>query len=241
VTAEGALVFARYAYPPNKLGYCGPPGADAMLGPDATAEIGRRAREFEGAWSYLELLAEHAGVADPLDADVVRAYWLGGELLDGIDPAALVARLESRFRGQLGGTWREAGLRASAHHSFQVFEVYPWGALLLEGREPGPAVQVLDRCRIRVGEVLTVQGEAVTVASRLLAWQDGSLTEAPATTETAHWSVDGTSLIDVPAVGDLVALHWHWVCEVLTPSQALEIEHRERRARAGAGLSAVGR
>jgi hypothetical protein len=53
----GARLFARYAYPPNELGYCGPDGAAAMLDPDRPAEIARRARQFEGAWSYLEFLA----------------------------------------------------------------------------------------------------------------------------------------------------------------------------------------
>ena len=113
------------------------------------------------------------GAAEPLDEDVVDAYWIGSDLLDRVDPAALVDRLTDRFRGQGGGTWREAAGAGAPHHSFQVFEVYPWLGLLREGRPPGPAVWVLDRCRIRVGEVLAVAGERVTVTSRLLAW-DGA-------------------------------------------------------------------
>ena len=226
--------FAQYAYPPNELGYCGPAGAAAMLEPEATDDIGRRARLFEGAWSYLEVLAEASGRTDPLDAAVVDAYWLGSPLLSEVDPAVLVARLRDRFAGQVGGTWREASDRAVPHHSFQVFEVYPWLGLLREGRPPGPAVWVLDRCRIRVGEVLAVAGERVTVSSRLLAWDGVELTEAGTATETARWSVDGRALIERPEVGALVALHWDWVCEQLTPEQAARIERLERRTRAGA-------
>jgi Family of unknown function (DUF6390) len=238
VSAEGARLFAQYAYPPNALGYCGPPGAGAMLAPAATAEIERRARQFEGAWSYLEVLAETAGTDDPLAEDVVRAYWVGNDLLDRVDPDALVARLGDRFRGQVGGTWREATIRAAAHHSFQVFEVYPWAAMLLEGRPAGPAVHVLDRCRIRVGEVQAVHGEGVTVTSRLLAWDGTALGEAPyEVTEQARWSCEDGSLIDVPAEGDTVALHWDWVCEVLTPDQADSVTDRERRRRSVLGLS----
>ncbi len=187
----GAVRFARYAYPPNELGYCGPDGADAMLDPHAGVEIDRRARRFEGAWTYLEALADAAGLDDPLAVDVVEAYWVGSDLLDRVDPAALVSRLQDRFRGQPGGTWRAAGARASAHHSFQVFEVYPWADLLRAGRAPGPAVQVLDRCRIRVGRVLAVDGEQVTVGSRLLAWDGERLSEAAPVTEQARWSVRG--------------------------------------------------
>ena len=103
MSAEGAVRFARYAYPPNALGYCGPAGSEALLAPDATDEIERRARHFEGAWSYLEVLAEATGL-DPLDDEVVEAYWVGSDLLDEVDPGALVARLRERFRGQPGGT-----------------------------------------------------------------------------------------------------------------------------------------
>ena len=58
MSAEGALQFARYAYPPNELGYCGPEGAQAMLRPGAEDDIAARARRFDGAWVYLEVLAE---------------------------------------------------------------------------------------------------------------------------------------------------------------------------------------
>jgi Family of unknown function (DUF6390) len=237
----GAVRFAQYAYPPNELGYCGPPGAGAMLAPGAADDIERRAREFEGAWSYLELLAEAAGVPDPLAVEVVDAYWVGNELLDEVQPEALLDRLTDRFRGQVGGTWREAAARAAAHHSFQVFEVYPWAALLRGGRPPGPAVSVLDRCRVRVGEVLAVDGEEATVASPRLVWDGGRLRDSAPVTEQARWSVLGSSLIDPPAVGDTVALHWDWVCEVLTTERAGRIEDLERRRRAAVGLSDDGR
>ena len=32
MSVQGALLFARYAYPPNELGYCGPDGAGALCG-----------------------------------------------------------------------------------------------------------------------------------------------------------------------------------------------------------------
>ena len=233
MSAEGALLFARYAYPPNELGYCGPTGAEAMLDKGAIADIERRARQFEGAWSYLELLAESSGSADPLSTEVVTAYWVGSDLLDGVDPGALVARLEERFVGQPGGTWRSASDRARAHHSFQVFEVYPWAGLLQDGRPPGPAVNVLDRCRIRTGIVRAVDGESVEVTCEPLVWQDAALRPSVSVIERARWSVGGQALIERPSVDDVVALHWDWVCEVLTPGQeriVSELEERQRRA-----------
>jgi Family of unknown function (DUF6390) len=238
VSAEGAVLFARYAYPPNELGYGGPAGASAMLEPSAVADIERRARQFEGAWSYLEVLAECLGTDDPLAVEVVDAYWVGSGLLDEVDPDALVDRLVDRFRGQPGGTWRTASARARAHHSFQVFEVYPWTQLLLDGRPAGPAVNVLDRCRIRVGVVQSVDGERLTTTARLLEWDGARLDAGEATVETVRWSVGGRALMDAPAIGDLVALHWDWACDVLTPDQARRVCDLEQRQCAALGLRA---
>lgn len=234
MSAPGALLFARYAYPPNQLGYCGPEGAAALLRGDAPAEIARRARQFEGAWSYLEFIARAAGVADPLDEAVVRAYWVGNELLDRVAPAELLRFLRSRFPGQAGGTWQDADTRAVAHHSFHVFEVYPWAALLRRTGAPA-AVSVLDRCRIRTGLVREVHGEAATVRSRPLLFGAGGLAPGPARDEAVTWSAGGRSLLAGLRPGDLVALHWDWVCDVITAEQAERLESLERR-QLGAGM-----
>lgn len=229
-------MFARYAYPPNELGYCGPSGAAAMLRPDAAVDIERRARQFEGAWSYLEFIAESVGIADPLDAQVVEAYWVGNELLEQVEPDALVRRLRDRFRGQSGATWQDAWERASAHHSFHVYEVYPWARLLAAGSNP-TALSVLDRCRIRTGIVVGVDGETATVESRPLAWDgpgiDGPvLSTGPVQEEVVRWSTDGMSLIGRLEPGDRVALHWDWVCDVVTDQQAELVGSLDSRCRA---------
>ena len=230
MSGPGALLFARYAYPPNELGYCGPAGASALLRADAPAEIAARARRFEGAGSYLEFIAASAGIADPLDEAVVEAYWVGNALLDGVSPVSLVEWLTDRFRGQRGGTWRSAAGRAVAHHSFHVFEVYPWAAML--AAKAGPvALSVLDRCRIRTGVVVEVDGEKATVRSSPLVWEGGVLGPGPEGVEVVSWSVGGRSLIRAPEPGERVALHWDWVCDVLTAGQAARLDSVEDRQR----------
>ncbi len=238
---RGALLFARYAYPPNALGYCGPAGADEMLASDATEEIERRARRFEGAWAYLQLIAERSGITDPLDERVVEAYWLGNDLLDDVDPAWLVEQLGHLFRGQIGGSWLEASGRARPHHSFQVFEVYPWARRLKpDPAAPmnGVAVGILDRCRIRTGRVLEVRGEHALVESQPLVWDGARLRSSGPTQETAAWSVAGSALLDGLSAGDRVALHWDWVCDVISEEQVHRIEHTELEQLRGVGLVA---
>ena len=167
ITVSAGPLFARYAYPPNALGYCGPPDPKALVeagSPDARAEdLASVARCFSGAWPYLELIASANAIADPLDARVVEAYWVGSELLEGIPATSLLEAIgrhpESGPDG--GAKLREAVTAGGvAHHSFHVFAVYPWLALLRSGKRE-PALTVLERCRIRWGRIEAVEGENV--------------------------------------------------------------------------------
>ena len=74
--SAGRELFGRYAYPPNELGYCGPTDGAAGSG------LASHAREFDGAWPYLQLIAAANPREDPLAADVVTAYWVGNGLLE---------------------------------------------------------------------------------------------------------------------------------------------------------------
>ena len=73
---SGERLFARYAHTPNALGYCGPPGSEALgavaCGDGAEVDVLAIARRFSGAWPYQQVLAELAGEPDPLAEGVVR-------------------------------------------------------------------------------------------------------------------------------------------------------------------------
>ena len=64
------MLFARYAFPPNSHGFCGPADSGAFFeyGVAGHDDGGLRAlaRQFAGAWPYLELIAGATGVPDPL-------------------------------------------------------------------------------------------------------------------------------------------------------------------------------
>ena len=82
--------------------------------------------------------------------------------------------MEDRFRAMTGSrfsTLTESVLAGGVpHHSFAVFCIYPWTGLLSDGRKATHALTVLDRCRIRWGKVLAVQGDQVVVESAPLTW-----------------------------------------------------------------------
>lgn len=222
MSGGGPLRFARYAYPPNELGYCGPDAAAQLLeqvqAGAADGDLRRLLQGFEGAWPYLELIASANGIADPLDDRVVSAYWVGNPLLDRVGPRLLAGSLEERFRSRAGVVWPRLVAPvpegAVPHHSFHVFGIYPWLGLLREGRLDEP-LRVLDRCRIRWGRVCSVGEGTAVVRSRPLVWDGrrlglGEAVDEPVRARTGRPGPDGS-----PRPGSWCSLHWDWVCEEL--------------------------
>lgn len=219
----GPLLFARYAYPPNALGYCGPDDSAeflgmAMEGTDLRG-LSQRAAQFEGAWPYLQLIAACNGIAEPLDPRVVEAYWTGNALVTRVPTSALMRSLADRFEHRAGP--RLSPLLSAApggipQHNFHVFAVYPWLGLLRAGMD-GPPLVVLDRCRIRWGRVEAVTGDLVTVRSRRLSFEGSKLTLGAEELEFARHRLDRRVVTTQLQSGDMVSLHWDWVCDRLSP------------------------
>lgn len=226
-SVPGPVLFARYAFPPNSHGFCGPADHTGFFeyGVAGADDRGLRSmsQQFAGAWPYLELIASATGLDDPLDHRVVEAYWVGSPRLDHVDIHSVGNSMEERFRATTGSsfsTLTESVLSGGVpHHSFAVFCIYPWTGLLSDGRKAKHALTVLDRCRIRWGKVLAVQGDQVVVESRPLTWDGDALGIGEAETETVVRSLDGVGMVTDLEAGDWVSLHWEWVCDRLTERQ----------------------
>ena len=218
---RGVDLFARYAYAPNALGYCGPPlGTTLQDGPvDA---VRKAAATFSGAWPYLQVLSRMTGIIDPLDYRLVESYWLGGGIGAAVDPAEFIAELLAIIGPRAGSYWSYLGpdlaCEAAANHSFHVFGIYPWSRLLGRGLDEQP-LNVLDSCRITWATVLSRDIDEVAVSCRRLAYTGGRLVLAePGTRRLAIWT-DGYSAVPDVAVGDEVAVHWGRLCGRLTAKQ----------------------
>ena len=219
---SGAVQFACFALPPNAYGYCGPADLDLVAelvatGESAADEMRAVAQQFEGAWPYLQFLSESVG-SDPLAAEVVEAYWIGNSLLADVDTLAWGNSVDDRFRSRAGSRWRVLadGIAGGVpNHAFHVFCVYPWVGLLRAGFTDH-ALEVIDQCRIRWGTVVEVIGSEVLVRSAPLTWDGRRLGHGPERIETVRLPVEDTSAV---SKGDAVALHWDYVCQVLSARQ----------------------
>jgi len=229
----GALLFARYAYPPNELGYCGADDARTLLQRTAAEavdhDLRRTLRTFEGAWPYLELIAHASSIADPLDARVVEAYWIGNSLLDHVDARLMDGSLEDRFRPHLSLAWEVLGeaaaLGAKPHHSYHVLGVYPYVGLLRTGVIDQP-LTVLERCRIRWGRIESLDGATAVVTSRPLEWDGHRLRLGAERPELVTTSSGGSALSRRLEVGDWCSMHWDWVCDRLDVAQVHQLSTR---------------
>jgi hydrogenase maturation factor len=200
----GSLRFIRYGFMPNRLRYCGPDDNRTLFqyAIENTIDGGVKPllRAFDGALPYLQLIARSNAIADPFDDRVVEAYWIGNELLEGVEVRQLYDSLEERFGGRLRGRARDwvlakAPAGARPHHSFHVLDIYR-----LVG-ERGDSLATMDSCRVSWGTAVTVR-----VARQ----------------------VEARGFADDATVGDLVSLHWGWVCERLDERQRMNLERYTR-------------
>lgn len=232
--ATGAEMFARYAYAPNALGYCGPP-LGATLRDGAVEEVLRAARGFSGAWPYLRVLSQLTGIADPLDYRLVEAYWLGGGVGAALPGTRFFEALLAIIGPQAGRYWShltpDLANEAAGNHCFHVFGVYPWTRFLGRGMDQHP-LHVLDSCRITWGTVLSRSGDAIEVLCRRLAWDGRTLALAqPAPRILDVWA-DGYCAVPDVAAGDDVAVHWGRLCGRLQPDQVCALaESTDRQLR----------
>ena len=219
---SGPLTFARFALPPNVLGYCGGSDSDGLRGHLLAGfdgpELVSLCRAFEGAWPYLTLIADAAAIADPLDPRVVEAYWLGNGLLDTVTPGAFAADLERRFRPRTSRSewpWLAAKPAGGArpHHSFHVLEVMPRIGMLRAG-QVAAILPAMEQCLIRPGRVVSASDSSVIAAVRPLVIVDGRLAFGPPVEAPFAGGADALR------PGDRIAVHWGWSCGRLSPDTA---------------------
>ena len=67
--------------------------------------------------------------------------------------------------------------------------------------------------------MLSVEHDHALVECAPLVWDGTKVTVGPVAVETARTGIDGVGLSAAISVGDRVALHWDWVCDVISDKQ----------------------
>jgi hypothetical protein len=228
---NGLVLFCKYAFPPNRLQYCGPEESktlfELLIYGDHPNELKNLALHFEGAIPYFKLIAQANKIKDFLDERVVEAYWLGNDLLKNIKIGQLHQHIEERFRKKTKiKEWRWLELQpvkgAKPFHGFHVFDIYRQIGLIRSGGKD-KVLDTMDKCRIGWGKIKNINlknnpkefsfGNAIVEYFPLKFNNLGKLQLGEKTLKSFY-------LIDtLLKENDDVSLHWDFICDKLTPRQ----------------------
>ncbi|HET9079779.1 MAG TPA: DUF6390 family protein [Trebonia sp.] len=86
---------------------------------------------------------------------------------------------------------------------------WPYLCVLAAGG-PGPALDVLDNCRIRWGRVRAVRDDRAVVRVSRLTWDGQVLRLGADTEEEVRLAQDGAGFAAGAKAGDWLAVHWNW-------------------------------
>lgn len=226
LSRDGLLLFAQYAFMPNRLGYCGGDvhGVfETCAAGETSPDVRAWALQFEGAYPYLKLIASANDIADPFDPRVVEAYWVGNTLLQKAALAPLYASLRERFAPRVSGKNLDLILGqvprgAQPFHAFHVLDVCRRTGALAE------SLPTLDSCRISWGQVQAVMNGHLSVSAEPIVFENGRLVIGAPVLRTVTRQVNGRGFVNDVSVGDWVSIHWNWACDVLSPPQLLNLK-----------------
>jgi len=224
---DGTIKFARYAFMPNKLGYCGGDDNRTLFEYCAAKHTDPGLviilQKFEAAYPYLKLIASSNHISDPFDARVVEAYWLGNELLEQVALTQFYNSLRDRFAKRLnpktlGYLLSKPPLGARPFHNFHVFDVHSrTGAL-------DHSLDTIESCRIGWGQVKETGATHLVVEHQPLVLECGKLKLGEPRCKRVLRQIDGTGFITDCHIGDFISFHWDWACEILSPRQVQNLE-----------------
>lgn len=224
---SGLLLCSKYAFMPNKLKYCGPSNERTLFDYTAKKKIDQGLIEllsdFECLYPYLKGIARANKIKDSFNERVVEAYWLGNSLLNNVlindlflnlkEEHHLAKRLPKKYFKRIVS---KIPVGAKPHHSFQVLNVF----IETGKRDFSEVVETMGNCLILPGRVKKIKGEFAWVELRGLFCQNHQLFFNQPQIKKARFKFFGQAFIDNLKSGDLVSIHWGFVCDKLTVNQA---------------------
>ena len=229
---RGVQLAARFSIATNRLKYCGPADAEPALfrtiveGKELNASRKALLR-FEALEPYLTAIAAKHGL-DPLDRDVVEAYWIGNELLDGFTREDFRAILDNLARHGLPRSMAAAFAahlpeRPLPHHVFHVSYV---GVGNVTGHVK-TTLPNIEACRPSWARVLRVAKGTLHIEKPALEYVRGRLRIGPTVQENLAYD---SRFLPTVRKGDHVALHWNWPALRLTNRQLTNLMEYTQRS-----------
>ena len=223
---SGVSLCSRYSRVPNSLGYCGPQNIKGdflkciMDNDCSSAEAALK--KFEGLYPYLRFIAAKHGKS-PFGHDVVEAYWLGNELVEGFSRGEFSAHLDSLVKCGLprsisGNLKMNLPENPMPMHLFNVIFV---GVGNITGSVK-PILENMDRCRVSWGKVKKINASSLSVNYSPLIKNKNRFSLGKATIKQVKYD---KLLLPKLSEGDFVSMHWEEACENLSGERKNKLQH----------------
>ena len=232
IDAFGALLHAKHAFMPNKLGYCGPDDRGAILHHLHESSIDDNLvstlKNFEAAYPFIHLIGKSNGM-QPFDRKVTEAYWIGNELLNSVAPEEFynftLKDLKKKNATEIKDLFLNLRDHAMPHHTFYVVST----AISVisdfhhsSNPDPKKISEVVDNCRISWGEVLNVEKDTLLVRFKPLQLTNGRIAFSNLTKKRVKYD-PSVQPFEKISPGDFVSMHWNFACDVLSKTQVRNI------------------
>lgn len=208
---SGLRLAALYGLPPHQLGFCGPWNKKRVLldylkgGRIFKKQAEKILEDFEAAFPYYKLIARSNGIKNPFNRKVVKAYWLGNNLLARVK----INDLKKMIAEDFSKPKQKISKNLKPHHSFHVLVIGSvTGRIKFDDR-------LRDLCRICWGKVKKIsknKKKIIIEYQPLLRKKKFFLGKA--VKKEIAWKQDLTPKLKV---GDWVSFHWDQIIEILGP------------------------
>ncbi|MEM4663120.1 MAG: DUF6390 family protein [Candidatus Diapherotrites archaeon] len=220
--SEALVRACKYAFVPNKLGYCGKSDfsklcIDFIKNPKDTSieQIVSHLKSFKAMYNYMSLIAKHNSL-DVFSPEVIEAYWLGNSLLENV-PASAVKELIKKGFTEIPPEIRNKKAEFIKNgpliqHSFHVLYVNFLNPRLK------PNIENMNMCLVKYGEVLETKANRIKVKSIKLYYALGELKLC----EKILFLENPFNCTLLP--GKLVSTHWGAVIEKISKANVKNIK-----------------
>jgi hypothetical protein len=211
---QGLKIAALYSFPPGRFGLCGM-GEEAsheildFLKGEKVPNIKEILETFEGSLFYYKLIAKENKISDYFNEKVVRAYWIGNELLEKVRISKLREVVAKNLKKPKIA--KKLPENSRAHHSFHVLVAGPMkkDLIMTEGTK--------DLCKISWGKILKIKNQKEKIANLIIEYQpllkEKNWFLGKPTKRKIFWF---KSILPKLKFGDIISFHWDLVLEKLT-------------------------
>jgi hypothetical protein len=211
---QGLKIAALYSFAPGRFGLCGMGEESSheildFLKGEEVANIKEILETFEGSLFYYKLIAKENKISNHFDERIVRAYWIGNELLEKVRISKLREVVAKKLKKPKLA--EKLPKNSRAHHSFHVLVAGPMkrDLIMTEGMK--------DLCKVSWGKILKIEDCKMQVANLIVEYRpllkERKWFLGKPIKRRIFWF---KSILPKVKVGDIVSFHWDLALEKLT-------------------------